>query len=293
MFLPVTSRSYSSRPLWPEKPTSGRLGTDERERNADSALDGGEALVLTGFRAGRVGSADGSGDGPLELHRRLLAEGQALGQPDLRASIADVADVPQNRVVQCHRVQGRNHVGGLAGEQRQVRLGPQQGHVGVTHLDLGLVLGGVVPVEIELDLSRGLHRLALRAGDVEAQTRLVGRQVELVVVVPGGLRIDVQDVIARIGARRIPRGVALDVPVQLHVQVRPEVLPGGGLLGRPVTSFLRSATCFSSCSILFCREGSSGRCTRGSCGTGTGRLPGAAVANTHQSLRRSIMMSFH
>jgi hypothetical protein len=115
----------------------------------------------------------------------------------------------------------------MTSEQTQSVGRPRHLEIGVTHLDFGFVLGSVAAVEVKLDAAARLHALALGPADSKAQSGLVGRQIELVVVAVARFIVDPYDVVARSRSRVVVGRVALDEPVELDVQIRPH-----GFLGR-------------------------------------------------------------
>jgi hypothetical protein len=81
----------------------------------------------------------------------------------------------------------------------------------VAHVGLRLVLP--TAVEVDLDLAADLHVVGDRARDLQAQSGLVRRHAELVVVVDRLARLHPPREVADVDARRIVGGVELDVAV--------------------------------------------------------------------------------
>ena len=99
--------------------------------------------------------------------------------------------------------------------------GPVQLHVGMTHHQTRLIFRTAF-IEIHFRPSAGPHATVIRPGDIDAEPALVGRHVELVVIIVHILRRNPLGEVAILDSRIIIGGIELQITVYLDIQARPD-----------------------------------------------------------------------
>ena len=108
-------------------PDTGKGDTDPALRRGIAGIGAG---ITQEVHRREQGAGNRARRGGLEFELHVLGRLETLNQPQLRPAETDVALPPGDAVIDGRRVQGRDHVGRLAGQHTETNAGPLECEVG-------------------------------------------------------------------------------------------------------------------------------------------------------------------